>query len=136
MKTPFFVTIVFIGVLITGSVHLVGSIESVRQWATLQELVGNIALYILVSNLLLLLAALGVLIGFWSRSKKARWFLLGYYILFLAFYWLDRLAFFQNKDFTRLPFGIGFQLLIGLFIVFGISRKSVKAYFGEINARE
>lgn len=120
--------------LITGSGHLIGVIETVRQWDTLQEFLGNVVYYVFVSNLILLLAAIGVLLVIWFRSRAARWYILGYVFLFILFYWLDRIAFFQTSGFMRLPFGIGFQLLIGLVLYIGLSRKSVKVYFGEINA--
>lgn len=120
--------------LITGSAHLIGVIETYHRWRTLQNLLGNVSYYILFSNLALFLAAVGVLIAIWFRYRKAKWSVLGYFLLFVSFNWIDRLVFFQTKDFTHLPFVIGFQILIGLIIYLGLGRKSVKAYFGESNA--
>ncbi|MFN3309399.1 MAG: hypothetical protein ACK44E_09345 [Anaerolineales bacterium] len=134
MKQPIFVTFVFFGVLITGSAHLIGVIETFRQWRTLQALLGRIAYYVLFSNLVLGLAAVGVLIAIWFRYRKAKWSVLGYFLLFIFLNWLDRLVFFQTKDFIRLPFVIGFQILMGMTVYLGLERKSVKAYFGESNA--
>ena len=131
MKTPFFVTIVFFGVLIMGSAHLIGVIETFRQWATLQELLGDLVYYILVSNLILSLTAIGVLTAIWYRLHRTRLLIWSYFFWFVFFYWLDRLVFFQSQEPFRLPFVIVLQIVIGLILWLGLNRKSVKEYFGE-----
>jgi len=120
-------------VLITWSAHLIGVIEGIRRWAYLQGLVGSTVFYILMTNVLLFFAALAALFAIWFRLRTTKWFILAYVALFIGFYWLDRLYFFQSRDFYRLPFGIGLQILIGLIFWFGLNRKSIKAYFGESN---
>lgn len=134
MKTPLFVTILFVSVLITGSVHLIGVYEVIHQWAILRLVLGNLVYYVLLTNLTLSIAALGVLVAIWFRFRKAKSFIIGYILLFVLFYWLDQFVFFANKEYYRLPFRIGFQVVIGLVLTYGLSRKSVKAYFGEIHA--
>ncbi|MCX8061099.1 MAG: hypothetical protein N3D16_00810 [Anaerolineales bacterium] len=134
MKTPLFVTFVFFSVLITGSGHLIGVIETLRRWGTLESLLGNVVYYVFISNLALCLAAIGVLLAVWFRLRRARWYVLGYVLLFIFLYWFDRLVVFRTYSFTRIPFGIAFQIVIGIVLYVGFSRKSVKAYFGEINA--
>lgn len=110
---------------------MVGVIETFRQWAFLQELLDGLAYYILVSNLILSLAAIGVLTAIWYRLRRTRWLIMSYFSLFVFFYWLDRLMFFQSLDYFRLPFVIVLQVLIGLVLLLGLNRKSVKVYFGE-----
>lgn|GEM_PF-1280116 len=134
MKLPFFVTIVFFGVLIIGSAHLIGVIETLRQWATLQELLDGLVYYILASNLILSLIAIGVLTAIWYRLRQTRWLIWSYFFFLIFFYWLDRILFFQSRDDYRLPFVIVLQIVIGLVLWLGLSRKSVKGYFGEPNA--
>jgi len=131
LKTPFFVTIIFFGVLIIGSTHLVGVIETLRQWATLQALLDGLVYYILASNLILSLIAIGVLTAIWFRLLQTRWLIWSYFLSFIFFYWLDRMVFFQSRDDYRLPFVIVLQIVIGLVLWLGLSRKSVKGYFGE-----
>jgi len=97
-------------------------------------LLDGLVYYILISNLILCLAAFGFLISIWYRLRQTKWLILGYFFLFILFYWLDRLVFYQSKDFFRLPFGIVLQIVIGSVLLFGLSRKSVKAYFGESDA--
>ncbi|PWH20325.1 MAG: hypothetical protein DDG59_00655 [Anaerolineae bacterium] len=133
MKPPVFVTIVFIGVLITGTTHLIGVIEVFRQWATLQEFIGNLLYYVLFSNLALSLVAMGVLIAIWVRLHQAKWLILGYFSLFLLFYWLDRLVFFQDDKFIRFPFAVAFQIVMASVLWLGLRCKSVRLYFGEIH---
>jgi len=134
LKLPFFVTIVFFGVLIIGSAHLIGVIETLRQWATLQELLDGLVYYILASNLILSLIAIGVLTAIWYRLRQTRWLIWSYFFFLIFFYWLDRILFFQSRDDYRLPFVIVLQIVIGLVLWLGLSRKSVKGYFGEPNA--
>lgn len=131
MKKPFFVTISFYGVLIIGSAHLVGVIETLRQWAILQELLDGLVYYILVSNLTLSMAAIGVLTAIWYRLRQTRWYIWSYFSLSIFFYWLNRLVLFQSRDNFRLPFMIGLQIVTGLVLLLGLSRKSMKVYFGE-----
>lgn len=131
MTKPFFVTIVFYGVLIIGGAHLVGVIETLRQWAALQELLDGLVYYILASNLILSLTAVGVLIAIWYRLRQTKWLIWSYFSLFIFFYWFDRLVLFQSRGYFRLPFAIILQTVAGLVLLVGLNRKTVKAYFGE-----
>ncbi|MCS6907386.1 MAG: hypothetical protein RML93_05820 [Anaerolineales bacterium] len=131
MRPPLFVTFALFGGLITGVVHFIGVVEALRRWDTLQELVGRVIYYILFSNFLLWLAALSVLVAIWRRLRAARWVITGYVLLFVLIYWLDRLVFFQSIDSYRWPFGVASQIVIGLLLWIGLTRKSVRAYFGE-----
>jgi hypothetical protein len=94
-------------------------------------LLGDLVFYVFFTNLVLWFAAIGVLIAIWYRLRSAKWLIFGYLFLFIFFYWLDRLAFFAQKDYFRIPFAMAFQVLIGVIIYLGLSRNSVKAYFGE-----
>lgn len=107
-----------------------GVIETLRQWATLQELLDGLVYYILVSNLILSLAAIGVLVAIWYRLRQTRWLIWSYFSLFVFFYWLDRWMFFQSQDYYHLPFVIVLQIATGLALLLGLSRKSVKVYLG------
>jgi hypothetical protein len=118
-------------VLIIGSAHLIGVIETLRQWATLKALLDGLVYYILASNLILSLIAIGVLTAIWFHLRQTRWLIWSYFFSFILFYWLDRMVFFQSRDDYRLPFVIVFQIVIGLVLWLGLSRKSVKGYFGE-----
>lgn len=137
ISRPKSVTCLAAAVLIMAGVHLVRFIQSLRQWDFLASLPAVHPLYTALTGLFwfgfLFLLGIGLLRGL-RWAPRLTWLAA---LLYLAYFWLDRLLFVEpfgadGRD-PALPFLAG-STILGLVLLYGIlRRKSARRFFGEIH---
>ncbi len=78
------------------------------------------------------IAFLASVVGLWTGRRWAPWAARGASILFIIWYWIDRLVFVRS-DYARatLPFSAGATVLCLAGLLWTLSRQSVREFFQE-----
>ena len=130
---PFSVTLLTVGVLTLAVLNFTRLFQTVTQWGFLAERLSPFLLvYLAISGLVWTVSGLLLSIGLWRGSFWAPAFTRLATLLYLVYFWLDRLLTrLFVPGFANWPFLL-FVTLVAVFIVFWIlSRRNVKAFFGE-----
>ncbi|MGB9592202.1 MAG: hypothetical protein ACPL0B_03430 [Anaerolineales bacterium] len=128
------VTVLFIGVLTSAGMHLLRTIYAIQNWNWLQNILGWIIYYMLISGLTFFFLSLIILFLIIQRNQRIQKYFTAYIFLMICAYWFDRLVLSVGESHRNLAFVIGSQLIILLVYTILMRSKSVKAYFGEKHA--
>jgi|YelNatPaOPRAMG01_1025707.scaffolds.fasta_scaffold04209_4 hypothetical protein len=128
------VTVLFIGVLTSAGMHLLRTIYAIQNWSWLQNILGWIIYYMLISGLTFFFLNLIILLLMIQRNQRIQIYLTVYILLLMGAYWFDRLVLSIGESHWNIPFVIGSQLMMLLIYTLLMRSKGVKAYFGEKHA--
>lgn len=131
MKRPVSVTILIIVVLLTGGLHLLRFIQSIKNWEFLEQLLPFSPLYFILSGLVWIFLCLIILFGITKRKSWTILVLIGAAAGYSIYFWVDRFLLADLKgrisnDIFTLILNI---ILLGI-LLFIISRSTVRDYFG------
>jgi hypothetical protein len=135
MRRPASVTWLAVGVLIVAGIYLLRAVLALRDWSFLASLPSVHPLYIFLTGLIWTLALLPALWGLWTGRAWAPRTIRAAVIVYLVYFWLDRLLLYlpfrpDGTD-TALPFWV-LASLLGLALVFWMTgNKKTKAFFGR-----
>ena len=135
-KRPLAVTTIAVSVLIIAVVNLIRFIQAISQWDILTELlpIHLSPIYLVLSGLIWAVIGLILSYGLWHGKFWAPITTQIIFIVYLLYYWLDRL-FLSNpiSKLTNLRFAIVSSLLLLVWVFWLFSRSDIKYYFGETN---
>lgn len=128
------VTLLALGVLSIAGLNLLRFQQALELWEFWAELLPISPLYLVVTGLLLGLAGLALFWGLWRGLRWAPRFLYLVFAVYLVYYWLDRLllAHPQSRQ-TNLPCAAAMTVLGLVIIIWILSRRKARAFFGETN---
>lgn len=131
MKRPVSVTILIIVVLLTGGLHLLRFIQSIKNWEFLEQLLPFSPLYFILSGLVWIILCLIILFGITKRKSWTILVLIGAAAGYSIYFWVDRFLLAElegriSNDIFTLILNI---ILLGI-LLFIISRSTVRDYFG------
>jgi len=128
---PLSVTLLAFGVLIIAGFNLVRGIQAAIHWQFLSPLLNGLALYQALSGFLWAAVGLPLAWGLWRGShwsaRLVRWATL----IYCVYFWLDRLLLRKGLEPANLPFILSLTIVVIFFVFWTVSKRSVRAYFGE-----
>ena len=132
IERPRSVTVLAFLVLTKGSINLIRVIESIRQWTFLRDIMTISPVYLTITGLLWAITGFvllwGLIRGEWWAPKTLRITS----VVYIAYIWLDRFLLINPS--SRPPNNLFMVIVSFLFlgyVFWTISRKNVKAFFGE-----
>lgn len=126
---PFSVTLLVFGVLTIAGINLYRCIEAILQWRFLAGLLPALVSYIMLSGLFWSLIGLPLAWSLWRGNRRAPQMTLWIVLVYITYYWLDRLLIRQGSASDNLPFTLGFAVLVLAFVFWTLSRPVAKAFF-------
>lgn len=137
LPRPRGVTYLAVIVLIMAGINLIRFIQALRQWDFLTSLPTIHPLYTALTGLFWSLLLFPLTFGLVRGLRWAPRLTWSVVILYMVYFWLDRLLFVEPFGFDgsdpALPFLVG-ATLSGILLVFLIlRRKSARKFFGEIH---
>jgi len=126
---PFGVTLLVFGVLTIAGINLYRCIESIVQWRFLAGLLPALPSYTMLSGLFWSLVGLPLAWRLWRGNRRAPRMTIWIVLVYIIYYWLDRLLIRQGSASDDLPFTLGFTVLVLAFIFWTLSRPAAKAFF-------
>jgi len=132
-KRPFSVTLLAIGVLTLTVAGFVRMGQAITLWNDLKGLSLSVSpLYLVVTGLIFGLAGLPIGWGIWRGLSWAPRFTIGYVIVVLMYFWLDRIFFIRSETgLVNTPFAIGVTILILPGVSWVLFRKRARRFFNS-----
>jgi hypothetical protein len=134
MKTPrpFSVILLALLALFFSALNLARAIQTVQYWNILKAMALVSPIYLLVSGLIWGVIGLGLSLGLWKGWRNAARSLLPFVLAYSLYAWIDRLALpgYAGRNQNWL-FMLVINLLVLALVVWVMSRRKVKSYFGE-----
>lgn len=135
VRRPASVTWLVVGVLIVAGIYLLRAVLAVRDWSFLASLPSVHPLYIFLTGLIWTLVLLPICWALWTGHVWAPRAVQAAVIVFLVYFWLDRLLLYHSFQpdgiDTALPFWV-LASIFGLALLFWMSgNKKAKAFFGR-----
>lgn len=128
---PFSVTLLVFGVLIIAGINLYRCIQAIVQWRFLAGLLPALPSYLMLSGLFWSLMGFPLAWRLWRGHHKAARLTLWFVLVYIIYYWLDRLLLRQGSAHDNLPFTLGLTVLVVIFIVWTLTRPGTKAFFDK-----
>jgi hypothetical protein len=133
-QRPITVTLLAIAVLIIAAVNLVRVWATAKNWETLTNLgVSPGPVYIALTGAFWAIAFLILFELIWTGHPKARMSSFIAIGLYIAYYWLDRLAFQSRIPQKNTPFAIGMTILVVFYTLLSLSLPATKAFLSRKN---
>jgi len=132
VSRPISVTLLVVLVLTIGVLNLLRVVQTVKQWEFLGELLAVSPIYFVISGLVWGLLGLVLAWGLFFGGGWAPRLLRVTSLINMIYIWMDRLV--LRDPSSRYPGSIFFAVLsivIVVIIFWILSRKNVRAYFGE-----
>jgi hypothetical protein len=119
------------GVLIFAGLNLVRFILALQQWGFLSGLLPISPVYLAASGLIWFLVGLVLFWGLWRGERWAPVFTRWASFAYLVYYWGDRLFLSdQAAIHVNRPFAVGLSLIIVVVILWILSGRKAKRFFG------
>ncbi len=135
-RRPFLVTLLAFLVLSVAVTNLVRLVQAAQQAAFLAQVLLVPPLYLMLSGLIWALCGVVLAAGLWLGKSWARPFFWLFFAAYSLYFWLDRLVLpgYAERNFNW-PFlaGLNLALTVVCFLIF--SRRSARAFFGEMHER-
>ena len=144
---PFIVSLFVLGVMTLCVLNLVRFGLALRYWEFLDKLTSVSPWYLALSGLVWGLAGIPLVWGLWRGKTWSPQLMRAMALTYTTYYWLDQI-FLQDHPLTGaeggarllLPgnwtFKAGLTVLLLAFMVWGLQRRSVRAYFGEAHEHQ
>jgi len=134
-KRPKSVTWLVAGVLSLWIVYLTRVVSTLQQWEYLSTLpLSAPPSYLLASGLIWSILPLPVVWGVMRGKRWAPKVVIGFALLYALYYWLEQwLAKINPLRTTNWPFSLTATIILFILVLWVLSRKAVKNYYGEIN---
>lgn len=130
---PFRVTLLALGVLSIAVLNLFRLVQTIQEWSFLSGLLTIPPLYLALSGLGWGLVGLVLAGGLWLGRPWAPRLTRLASLAYCLYYWLDRLLLVNPAIWrTNLPFTAGATLILLIIVLWILSVRKVKAFFGEI----
>lgn len=134
-KRPASVTWLALGVLTVACVYLLRAVLAIRDWKLLLVLEGVSPVYVFGTGLIWSMVLLPVFWGLWTGRRWGLWTARTAVIVFLIYFWLDRLLLYHpfrpdGVD-TALPFWAIASVLALLFLFWTLGRQKTRYFFGR-----
>lgn len=129
---PKSVTLLIVLVLIMGVINIVRFIQTIKLWEFLLEILSISPVYLALTGFLWGFMGLILALGLFRGKKWAAKLMLFVPVFYFVYVWIDRLLIRvpASKN-SNNPFVAGLSVLLLLLVYWTLSRKKVKAYFGE-----
>jgi hypothetical protein len=133
-RRPWGVTLLAFGILIYGLLYLTRFYQAIRDWEFLRELLPFSPLYLVISGFLWGIIGLSLFWGLWRGKSWAPKCSLFSILLFLGYYWSDRLLMphYSGRNENTL-FCLGASLFVCAYGVFVLRMYKAKLFFGDHN---
>lgn len=130
---PFLVTLLTMGVLTLVVLNLTRLLQVIAQWNLLLDIYSlPLTIYLAVSGLVWMVTGVPLLFGLWRGRFWAPAFARAASLLYLTYYWLDRILMnFFAPRMGNWPFLLVVTLVAVSIVFWILSRRNVKAFFGE-----
>ncbi len=132
-KRPNSVTILALYVFIIATINLIRIAQVVRQWHFLTAVLSYIPVYQLVTGIIWGLYGLALFWGIWRGWRKTPIFVITGAIFYSIYLWIDRLAITASSFDSNWLFMLIINILILTFIIWSLTRRNTKTFFGEAN---
>lgn len=130
---PFSVTVIAVVVLYVAATNLLRTIQSALNWDVLAGLLSFSPVYLLVSGLTWSISGAWLVWGLWRGRAWARLFSVLFFFAYSLYFWIDRLflpgSSIRNNNWI---FYICLQIVVLSYLVWIMSRKRTRRYFGEL----
>jgi hypothetical protein len=131
-KRPLIVTSLVVAVLTISVLNLIRFVQAIKQWEFLSGLSGVSPIYLAASGLIWALLGLPLSWGLWLGKPKAPAATRILCVAYILYEWIELLVIARaggSKE--NWPFFLTLTLIILMVIFWGLSRRNVKAFFGE-----
>lgn len=135
-RRPRSVTLLALGVLSIAIIHLVRFVMALRQWDFLASILPIPPGIIAASGLVWALVGAPLAWITWRGKRQAPAALLLGFVAYSLYYWCDRLGLGRGEALTNWPFAAAVNLLVLGWLSWVLTRRNVKAYFGEMHGPE
>jgi hypothetical protein len=129
---PFSVTVIAVVVLYVAATNLLRAIQSFLNWNVLAELLSFSPAYLTISGLAWSISGAWLVWGLWRGRAWARRFSVVFFLAYSIYFWIDRLLLpgssIRNNNWI---FQVCLQILVFLILIWIMSRKRTRRYFGE-----
>ena len=138
MKRPLSVTLLALGVLSFTGVNCLRFIEVIRQWPLLSSLpLKTSPIFLGLTGLLWTLVGLPIFWGLWRGRPWGARGIKVLMVVYAAIFWIDRLLLVQvPAGGGNWPFLLIANLVVWFIVLWVLSRKPVKKFFGEMHDRQ
>lgn len=131
---PFSVTIIALAVLYVSVTNLLRAFLSLSNWDYLTGLQAVSPAYLAASGLVWSLSGAWLVWGLWRGKAWSRIFILVFYLVYVLYFWIDRFSVphsaLRNHNWQ---FNLVLQALLLAFVVWTMSRRKTRVFFGEAN---
>ena len=129
---PFSVTVIAVVVLYVAATNLLRTIQSALNWDVLAGLFSFSPAYLTVSGLAWGISGAWLVWGLWRGSARARRSCVVFFLAYSMYFWIDRLILpgsaIRNNNWI---FQVCLQTVVLSYLVWIMSRKRTRQYFGE-----
>lgn len=129
------VTILALGVLIIAGINLLKLRQALVDWDFLRELLPISPLYLALNGLVWGFLGLALTWGLWRGQGWAPGLTRLAALLYSLYYWTDRLVLSASPANRNWPFMAVVNLSVFIMILWILSRRKTKAYFGVLHDR-
>ena len=129
---PFSVTVVAVAVLYVAATNLLRAVQSALNWDVLVGLLTFSPAYLTVSGLAWGISGAWLVWGLWRGKAWARRSSVFFFLAYSIYFWIDRLLLpgsaIRNNNWA---FHVCSQIVVLSYLVWIMSRKRTRQYFGE-----
>ena len=134
ISPPAGVTLIACGVLTIAGFHLIRCLQAALQWRFLATLLPGLPLYQGLSGLFWAAARLPLAWGLWRGAPWAARWMRRATVIYVLYYWLDRLILRTGLEHADLPFTLILTILLASFVLWGLSTTQFRLHFLERKA--
>jgi len=136
-RRPFSVTLIACLVLTVTIANWARLGLSIREWDFLAGLLPFSPAYLSLSGFLWGAVGLPLIWSLWLGKNWAPGYIRLYMLAFSLYYWADRflLAGYTDRN-DNWPFALAMNLILGIWILWVLSRPRTKNFFGEMHERK